>query len=121
MQINVCSAICQPLSTLAFKKQRVVILLVLIWSTSVILSLPEAFILSALLFLNDRTLFPCVTEDIFWDLTSCVPFWSNTSGLIYTTIKAILLYFLPLLIMIIVYKNIVKTLWRSNVNVSGIL
>ena len=119
MQINSLSAICQPLSALAFKKQRVTILLVLIWSTSFILSLPKTFILSAALVLNDRTLFPCVAEDVFWDLTSCVPFWSNTSGLIYTTIKAVLLYFLPLVIMILVYRNIIKTLWRTNV--SGIL
>ena len=108
-------AICQPLSSLVYKQQRVIILLVLIWSTSLFISLPEAFILIALPYLNDRTIFPCVVEDILLDLTACVPFWSNTSGFIYTSIKAAFLYVFPLIVMVIFYRKIIKTLWITRI------
>ena len=80
-------AICRPLSTLVYKRRRVITVLVTIWILSLMISVPEIVILSAVSFLNDRKLFPCVTEEIFWDLTVCVPTWSNKTVFIYTTIK----------------------------------
>ena len=94
-------------------------LLVLIWSTSLFISLPESFILIALPYLNDRIFFPCVVEDISLDLTSCVPIWSNTSGFIYTIVKAAFLYIFPLIVMVIFDRKIIKTLWITRVRGKG--
>ena len=111
----ISSAICSPFSTLFHKKRRIITILVLIWSTSIILSLPEAFMVSSAPFLNQRDLFPCVKEDILWDLTSCVPVWSKQTGFIVTIIKSLLLYLFPLICMILLYKDIIRTLWRTKV------
>ena len=111
----ISSAICSPFSTLSHKKRRIITILVLIWSTSIILSLPEAFMVSSVPFLNQQELFPCVEEDILWDLTSCVPGWSKQTGFIVTIIKSLLLYLFPLICMILLYKDIIRTLWRTKV------
>ena len=61
------SAICRPLSALKYKKRRIFILLIIIWSLSILLSLPELFILEAVPFLSDETLFPCVDKVLLYN------------------------------------------------------
>ena len=110
------TAICNPLSTLVYSKTGVILIMIFIWATSILPSLPEAVILSAVSFLNNRDSFPCVVEDIFWDLSSCVPAWSNSADFAYTCIKIIFLYLLPLLFMVSVYSRIIKILWSKGVD-----
>ena len=83
------SAICRPLSTLVYKRSRVLTSLLLIWLLSTLISLPEAIILTSVGFLNDKDKFPCITEDIFWDLSTCEPSWGTDQVFIYTIIKVI--------------------------------
>ena len=104
-------AICKPLSTLTYSKSRVILLLLIIWSISTLISLPEAVSLSAISILDSH---PCVVENIFWDLTSCVPDWSDNTGLVCNILKTVILYILPFLLMLLLYINIIKTLWRTN-------
>merc|ERR1719471_342714 len=85
------------------------------------ISVPEIVILSAVSILNDRKLFPCVTEEIFWDLTACVPTWSNKTVFIYTTIKACCLYVVPAIVMLILYRSIIITLSNTINTRPGIL
>ena len=106
------SAICKPLSALTYDKSRVIFLLIIIWSISTIISLPEAVVLSAFSIIQSQ---PCVVEDIFWDLTSCIPNWSDNIGLVYSILKTALLYIFPLILMLILYTNIIQTLWRTNI------
>ena len=80
-------AICRPLSSLVYKKRRVIMVMIIIWSLSLFISIPELLILTSVGFLNDKDMFPCVTEEIYWDLTACLPTWSNNSVFIYTIIK----------------------------------
>ena len=108
-------AICNPLSTLVYSKTGVILILIFIWATSILLSLPEAVILSAVSFLNNRDNFPCVVEDIFWDLSSCVPAWSNSADFAYTCVKIFFLYLLPLLFMASVYSRIIRILWSKDI------
>ena len=56
------SAICRPLSALKYKKRRIIILVLIIWTLSILISLPELFILEAIPFLSDENLFPCVEK-----------------------------------------------------------
>lgn len=104
-------AICKPLSVLSYKKERVIIKLIIIWSLSIIISLPETMMLSAVSFLNNRLHFPCAEEDIFWDLSSCDPSWSNSTVFLITSLKTVMLFIVPLVIMVIIYRQIFKTLW----------
>ena len=73
---------------MVYKKRRVIVVMIIIWSMSLFISFPELLILTSVGFLNDKEVFPCVTEEIYWDLTACIPTWSNNSVFIYTTIKA---------------------------------
>ena len=107
-----CSAICAPFSTLSSSKSRFLPIVLIIWGCSLLLSLPEAFTVTAVPFLNQKEYFPCVTEPILWDLTSCVLSWSNEIGFTVNILKGIVLYLLPLFCMIFLYKNIIQTLWK---------
>ena len=55
-------AIVQPFSTLDDKKVIILLQLAIIWIVSLLISLPESFVLTAVSFLNQRNLFPCVEE-----------------------------------------------------------
>ena len=59
----------------------------LIWLVSILISLPEVIILTSVGFLNDKDKFPCITENIHWDLSTCEPSWGKDQVFIYTVIK----------------------------------
>lgn len=61
----IVSAIVKPFSTLGKKKLFILLELAVVWILSVLISLPEALVLNAISFLNQKNLFPCVTEVIF--------------------------------------------------------
>ena len=54
------------------------------------------------------------SDDIVWDLTNCIPFWSHNSGLVYSLLKTTVLFIIPLVIMIIFYTKIINKLWSNN-------
>ena len=58
----VFSAIVRPFSTLNEKKTMILSELLLIWTLSILISLPESLTLSAISFLNQRHIFPCVDQ-----------------------------------------------------------
>ena len=59
---EIIPAIVQPFSTLDDKKIIILLQLAIIWIVSLLISLPESFVLKAVSFLNQRNLFPCVEE-----------------------------------------------------------
>ena len=61
--------------------------LLLIWLVSILISLPEAIILNSVGYLNDKDKYPCITEDILWDLSTCEPSWGKDQVFIYIVIK----------------------------------
>ena len=85
--------------------------LVIIWVLSTLISIPECLVLHAVSSLRDQH---CVSKDIVWDLTNCIPFWSNKTGLAYGILKTLVLFIVPLLVMIILYTKIINKLWSSD-------
>ena len=59
---------------------------------------------------------PCVSPSLLWDLSSCIPSWSQKADMTYTMVKALLLYLLPLVIMATLYFKIIKALWSKNIS-----
>ena len=55
-----------------------------------------------------------VSDDIIWDLTNCVPFWSYNTGLAYGVLKTVILFIIPLIFMIVLYISIINKLWNSD-------
>ena len=55
-----------------------------------------------------------VSDEIVWDLTNCVPFWSYNTGLAYGVIKTAILFIIPLIFMIVLYISIINKLWNSD-------
>jgi len=109
-------AICRPLSRLSYSTLRHVLQLVSIWILSTLISLPECLVLHAVSAIKEQ---PCVSENVFWDLTNCIPFWSYNTGLGYGVVKTMILFINPLIIMIIIYSRIINKLWSDKVKVSS--
>ena len=65
---------------------------------------------------QSRTLFSksAFSDDIVWDLTNCVPFWSYNTGLAYGVLKTFILFIIPLIFMIVLYISIINKLWNSD-------
>ena len=55
------------------------------------------------------------SDDVFWDLTNCIPFWSYNTGLAYGVMKTGTLFIIPLIIMIIIYSQIINKLWSDKI------
>ena len=53
------------------------------------------------------------SDEVIWDLTNCVPFWSYNTGLAFGVLKTLILFLLPLVLMVVLYTNIVNKLWNS--------
>ena len=113
---------------LIFTICRHVAQLLAIWLMSGLLALPEAMMLHAVSSFKEQ---PCirwavtmengkylselfVSDDIMWDLTNCVPFWSYNTGLAYGVLKTVILFVSPLIFMIVLYINIINKLWNSD-------
>jgi len=106
------NAICRPLQ-FSTRRSKAAVVIGAIWTISSMVGIPDAISLQAQNFhfpKND----PCIQDDILWDLTTCVPTWSESVDFSFTIVKGIVLYTLPLIFMSIGYYFIVKTLWRRN-------
>ena len=64
-----------------------------IWTISSMVGIPDAISLQAQNFhfpKND----PCIQDDILWDLTTCVPTWSESVDFSFTIVKVSLFIFM---------------------------
>ncbi|XP_011162112.1 orexin receptor type 1 [Solenopsis invicta] len=98
-------AICFPLrfkSTTARAKTAII----MIWMISLLFDIPELLVLHTVPS-NSR-----VQTVLF---TQCVCSWSQESQTIFTIVKLIFLYTMPLLFMSVAYWQIVRVLWKSDI------
>ena len=80
------NAICRPLQ-FSSRKTKAAVIIAVIWTVSGIIGIPDAVSLHLESPLN-LTTDPCIDEnEIFWDLSRCIPSWSENVDFFFTILK----------------------------------
>ncbi|XP_013176423.1 PREDICTED: orexin receptor type 1-like [Papilio xuthus] len=102
-------AVCFPLE---FKSTtgRATTAILIIWTVSLVFNAPELAVLTTVQTVPLRFGLRLLVQ--------CMPTWSATSDLVWHVIKVLFIYTIPLLVMTVAYRQIVRVLWRAD-NVPG--
>lgn len=83
------NAICRPLQFKS-RKTKAAVVIGAIWTVSGIIGIPDAVVLHMVTPLNKEA-YPCMKDDIFFDLSRCRPTWSDNVDFFFTLVKVKLL------------------------------
>ena len=80
------NAICRPLQ-FSTRKTKAAVVIGAIWTISSMIGIPDAASLEAQPTAFTKDEYPCMQEDILWDLTDCVPSWSENVDFSFVIVK----------------------------------
>ena len=81
------NAICRPLKFSA-RKTKAAVVIAVIWTISSLIGIPDAVTLNLYTPMN-KTEYPCMADDILFDLSRCSPSWDPSVDFSFTIIKVI--------------------------------
>ena len=80
------NAICRPLQ-FSTRKTKAAMVIGAIWTISSMIGIPDAASLEAQPSAFTIDEYPCMQDDVLWDLTQCVPTWSKNVDFSFTIVK----------------------------------
>lgn len=79
------NAICRPLK-FSTRKTKAAVVIAVIWTISSVIGIPDAVTLHLFTPMNKRE-YPCMADDILFDLSSCSPTWNENADFSFTIVK----------------------------------
>ena len=79
------NAICRPLK-FSTRKTKAAVVIAVIWTISSVIGIPDAVTLHLDTPMN-KIEYPCMADDILFDLSSCSPTWNENADFSFTIVK----------------------------------